>query len=65
MKGFLRPLIGACVSGEDNNFDRGVDHIFQSLQDPVINKHLAFVLLDAALAELFPELAEAEAGGRK
>ncbi len=56
-KCFLRPLIGAAI-GSDADFDRGVELIFNALQDPVINKHLTFVLFDAAVAELFPELTE-------
>jgi len=58
MKCFLRPLIGAVVGGGSDTFDVGVETIFESFQNPVVNKHLAFVLFDAALAELFPELLE-------
>ena len=32
--------------------------VFGALQDPVINKHLSYVLFDTAVAELFPELEE-------
>ena len=48
----------AVVGGGSDTFDVGVETIFESFQNPVINKHLAFVLFDAALAELFPELLE-------
>jgi len=58
MKCFLRPLIGTIVGGGSDTFDGGLELVFQSFQDPLINKHLAFVLFDAALAELFPELLE-------
>ena len=58
MKCSLRPLLGAAIGGGSDTFDRGLELVFQSVQDPLINKHLAFVLLDAALAELFPELLE-------
>ena len=48
----------AVVGGGSDTFDVGVETIFESFQNPVVNKHLAFVLFDAALAELFPELLE-------
>ena len=51
-------LLRAVVGGGSDTFDNGLELVFQSFQDPLINKHLAFVLFDAALAELFPELLE-------
>lgn len=54
MKSFLRPLIEYGVG--KNHFDEGVEVVFSALQNPTINKQLAFVLLDTSVAELFPEV---------
>jgi len=53
---FVRPLIQWCVGRQD--FESGTKFIFEGLQDPIINKHLAFRVLDLLLAEIFPELQE-------
>eukprot|EP00094_Tigriopus_californicus_P000393 TCALIF_00382-PA protein Name:"Similar to Snx14 Sorting nexin-14 (Mus musculus)" AED:0.14 eAED:0.14 QI:227/0.95/0.85/1/0.7/0.66/21/178/1109 len=51
---FLRPLIGKLIG--QRPFDHGISFVFESLQDPVINKQLAYTLFDTALVELFPEM---------
>ena len=51
---FLRPLL-QLVTGP-HKFEEGTRLVFNGLQDPVANKQLALVLLDAVVAEIFPEL---------
>ena len=51
---FLRPLLHF-VTGPQK-FEDGTRLVFNGLQDPVANKQLALVLLDAVIAEVFPEL---------
>ena len=42
------------------NFDQGIRLIFDLLQRPRLNKQLSYMLLDAIIVELFPELSEAD-----
>merc|ERR1719295_2294302 len=53
---FVRPLVQWLVG--KNNFESGTKFIFEGLQDPIINKHLAFQLFDLIMVEIFPELIE-------
>ena len=53
---FIRPLI-QWITGEEK-FETGTKFIFNALQDPIINKQLAFLLFDQIILELFPELVE-------
>ena len=56
MQSFLRPLLEGVVGKE--MFEERTEMIFSSIQNPTINKQLAYVLVDTALVELFPELKE-------
>jgi len=51
---YIRPVLN-CVTGPVK-YEEGTQIIFEALQDPITNKHLALVLLDVVVAEVFPEL---------
>ena len=41
--------------GEDR-FERGTERLVSALQQPLINKHLAFTLVEILIAKIFPEI---------
>ena len=49
LRPFIQPLAGR------NNYEDGIQFVFDALQDPVLNKQLTYILLDVILEELFPE----------
>ena len=51
---YLRPFVQFLFGRE--KFEVGTQFIFDCLQDPKINKQLAYVLIDLVAVELFPEL---------
>ncbi|XP_023808755.1 sorting nexin-14 isoform X1 [Oryzias latipes] len=51
---YLPDFVGKCI-GEEAKHD-GVRLLFDALQQPLLNKQMAYVLLDIAVLELFPEL---------
>ena len=51
---YIRPLL-TFVTGSEK-YEDGTQIVFEALQDPITNKHLALVLLDTVVAEIFPEL---------
>eukprot|EP00050_Salpingoeca_kvevrii_P016545 m.56456 g.56456 ORF g.56456 m.56456 type:complete len:72 (-) comp7007_c0_seq1:59-274(-) len=48
--GFLQQIIG------QRDFDEAMEAAVQMLQYPLLNKQLLYQMLDALLADLFPEL---------
>ncbi|XP_071813146.1 sorting nexin-14-like isoform X2 [Apostichopus japonicus] len=57
---FFPDILGK-ILGEEN-FIAGFKVIFDGLQCPKLNKHLAYILLDIVAQELFPELADDKMG---
>ena len=53
----LRHILEAAVGGPEK-YEEGTGLVFEAIQNPVINKQLALVLLDVAVTELFPELSD-------
>ncbi|KAF6723222.1 Sorting nexin-14 [Oryzias melastigma] len=49
-----RYFVGKCIGEEAKH--EGVRLLFDALQQPLLNKQMAYVLLDIAVLELFPEL---------
>ena len=43
------------VMGEER-FERGTERLVSALQQPLINKHLAFTLVEILIAKIFPEI---------
>ena len=43
------------VMGEER-WDRGTERLVSGLQQPLMNKHLAFTLVEILIAKLFPEI---------
>lgn len=60
MINFFPDILGK-ILGEEN-FIAGCKIIFDGLQCPKLNKHLAYVLLDVVVQEVFPELADEKIG---
>ncbi|XP_024146813.1 sorting nexin-14 [Oryzias melastigma] len=51
---YLPDFVGKCIGEEAKH--EGVRLLFDALQQPLLNKQMAYVLLDIAVLELFPEL---------
>uniref|UniRef100_A0A671L118 Sorting nexin-14-like n=1 Tax=Sinocyclocheilus anshuiensis TaxID=1608454 RepID=A0A671L118_9TELE len=56
MMNYLPGLVGKCI-GEEAKYE-GVKMLFNTIQQPLLNKQMTYVLLDIAVQELFPELSE-------
>ncbi|XP_058469970.1 sorting nexin-14 isoform X3 [Solea solea] len=56
MMKYLPDFVEKCI-GEDAKYE-GIRLLFDGLQQPLLNKQMTYVLLDAAVGELFPELSE-------
>uniref|UniRef100_A0A673FRP3 Sorting nexin-14 n=1 Tax=Sinocyclocheilus rhinocerous TaxID=307959 RepID=A0A673FRP3_9TELE len=56
MMNYLPGLVGKCF-GEEAKYE-GVKMLFNTIQQPLLNKQMTYVLLDIAVQELFPELSE-------
>ncbi|XP_030054992.1 sorting nexin-14 isoform X2 [Microcaecilia unicolor] len=54
MMNYIPELTGKCI-GDEAKYE-GIRLLFDSLQQPVLNKQLSYVLLDIVIGELFPEL---------
>ena len=52
---YLRPLVQPFCSSS-LQYEEGSQFVFDTLQDPVLNKQLTYVLIDVILDELFPEI---------
>uniref|UniRef100_A0A671L045 Sorting nexin-14-like n=1 Tax=Sinocyclocheilus anshuiensis TaxID=1608454 RepID=A0A671L045_9TELE len=53
MMNYLPGLVGKCI-GEEAKYE-GVKMLFNTIQQPLLNKQMTYVLLDIAVQELFPE----------
>ncbi|XP_035534498.1 sorting nexin-14 isoform X2 [Morone saxatilis] len=56
MMKYLPDFVGKCI-GEEAKYE-GVRRLFDSFQQPLLNKQMTYVLLDIAVQELFPELSK-------
>uniref|UniRef100_A0A8C4HZ80 Sorting nexin 14 n=2 Tax=Dicentrarchus labrax TaxID=13489 RepID=A0A8C4HZ80_DICLA len=56
MMKYLPDFVGKCI-GEEAKYE-GVRLLFDSFQQPLLNKQMTYVLLDIAVQELFPELSK-------
>ncbi|KAL6095471.1 snx14 [Pungitius sinensis] len=56
MMNFLPDVVEKCV-GQEAKYE-GIRLLFDSFQQPVLNKQMTYVLLDIAVQELFPELSQ-------
>ncbi|XP_016331629.1 sorting nexin-14-like [Sinocyclocheilus anshuiensis] len=61
MMNYLPGLVGKCI-GEEAKYE-GVKMLFNTIQQPLLNKQMTYVLLDIAVQELFPELSENQKAG--
>ncbi|KAM8832585.1 sorting nexin-14 [Spinachia spinachia] len=58
MMNYLPDFVEKCV-GQEAKYE-GIRLLFESFQQPVLNKQMTYVLLDIAVQELFPELSQGE-----
>ncbi|XP_026164058.1 sorting nexin-14-like isoform X3 [Mastacembelus armatus] len=58
MMKYLPDFVEKCI-GEEAKYE-GIRLLFDGLQQPLLNKQMTYVLLDLAVQELFPELAQRE-----
>ncbi|CAK6969576.1 LOW QUALITY PROTEIN: sorting nexin-14 [Scomber scombrus] len=56
MMNYLPDFAGKCI-GEEAKYE-GIRLLFDSFQQPLLNKQMTYVLLDIAMQELFPELSK-------
>ncbi|XP_053192894.1 LOW QUALITY PROTEIN: sorting nexin-14 [Scomber japonicus] len=56
MMNYLPDFAGKCI-GEEAKYE-GIRLLFDSFQQPILNKQMTYVLLDIAMQELFPELSK-------
>uniref|UniRef100_A0A3Q3KYK6 Sorting nexin 14 n=1 Tax=Mastacembelus armatus TaxID=205130 RepID=A0A3Q3KYK6_9TELE len=56
MMKYLPDFVEKCI-GEEAKYE-GIRLLFDGLQQPLLNKQMTYVLLDLAVQELFPELAQ-------
>ncbi|XP_069371680.1 sorting nexin-14 isoform X2 [Paralichthys olivaceus] len=56
MMKYLPDFVGKCI-GEEAKYE-GIRLLFDSFQQPLLNKQMTYVLLDIAVQELFPELSK-------
>uniref|UniRef100_A0AAQ4RPQ5 Sorting nexin 14 n=1 Tax=Gasterosteus aculeatus aculeatus TaxID=481459 RepID=A0AAQ4RPQ5_GASAC len=56
MMNYLPDFVEKCV-GQEAKYE-GIRLLFESFQQPVLNKQMTYVLLDIAVQELFPELSQ-------
>ncbi|XP_060948054.1 sorting nexin-14-like isoform X1 [Limanda limanda] len=56
MMKYLPDVVGKCI-GEEAKYE-GIRLLFDSFQQPLLNKQMTYVLLDIAVQELFPELSK-------
>ncbi|XP_071323780.1 sorting nexin-14-like isoform X2 [Trachinotus anak] len=56
MMKYLPDFVGKCI-GEEAKYE-GIRLLFDSFQQPLLNKQMTYVLLDIAMQELFPELSK-------
>nr|XP_005160372.1 sorting nexin-14 isoform X1 [Danio rerio] len=61
MMNYLPDIVGKCI-GEEAKYD-GVKMLFNTIQQPLLNKQMTYVLLDIAIQELFPELSKNQKQG--
>uniref|UniRef100_A0AAX7TNC8 Sorting nexin 14 n=1 Tax=Astatotilapia calliptera TaxID=8154 RepID=A0AAX7TNC8_ASTCA len=56
MMKYLPDFVVKCI-GEESKYE-GIQLLFDSFQQPLLNKQMTYVLLDIAVLELFPELSK-------